>query len=235
MPSILKKLWRNRWVLRSLPSSIYLNFHYLPFRQAVKLPILTYKPKLDSCKGTVTIEGPIRFGMIKLGAYTVSIYPNNGIMFSNRGKIIFNGETRIGNDSAISVNETGTLTFGEHFSATCGFRVACYNSISFDRRVLVGWNCMFSDTDFHLLKNISGHKRGIGYGPISIGHDCWIANGCKIYKNVTIPHSCVVGADTALVRAVDLKPYSLICNDTPVKVKVEGVWHDLDDNIIVYK
>lgn len=37
--------------------------------------------------------------------------------------------------------------------------------------------------------HIQENCRKGGYGPISVGHDVWIANGCKIYKNVSIPRS----------------------------------------------
>ena len=60
-------------LLRSLPASVYFNFHYLPLRQAVKLPIMLYKPRFLELKGTVRIEGDnIRTGMIQLGFPTVS-------------------------------------------------------------------------------------------------------------------------------------------------------------------
>lgn len=57
MFNYFSKIWNRRRDLRSLPYSIYFNFHYLPFRQAVKLPILLYKPKLLKLKGIVKIGG----------------------------------------------------------------------------------------------------------------------------------------------------------------------------------
>lgn len=55
MKSLLVKIWENRWMLRSIFSTIYFNFHYLPFRQAVHLPIILYKPHLVKLKGNVNI------------------------------------------------------------------------------------------------------------------------------------------------------------------------------------
>ena len=43
---ILKKICSKRWMLRSLVSTIRFNFHYLPFSQAIYLPIGLYKCKL---------------------------------------------------------------------------------------------------------------------------------------------------------------------------------------------
>ena len=60
MINIIKKIWENRWMFRSIASSIYFNFHYLPIKQAIKLPIILYKPKLLSCKGKIIIKPQIR-------------------------------------------------------------------------------------------------------------------------------------------------------------------------------
>lgn len=90
---MLKKLWNKRWMFRSILYSLYFNFHYLPIKQAIKLPIILYKPKLLKCKGKIQILGNVKTGMIQLGKYTVSLYPNSGIVFENHGgSIIFNGE-----------------------------------------------------------------------------------------------------------------------------------------------
>lgn len=84
---ILKRVWRGRKILRYILHSVFFNFHYLPFREAVKLPILLYKPKLLKLKGTIKIkqEDKIGFGMIRLGFPEVSLYPNTGIVFENYG------------------------------------------------------------------------------------------------------------------------------------------------------
>ena len=55
--SLFAKVWKRRRDLRSILQSVYFNFHYLPFRQAVKLPILLYKPKLLELQGNVKIGG----------------------------------------------------------------------------------------------------------------------------------------------------------------------------------
>lgn len=105
---IINKIKENSWVLRSIIPTVYFNFHYLPFRQAIKLPIFLYKPHLKLMKGTITIHGGATTGMIRLGKNQVSIYPNSGIMLELRGKIIFNGRCSIGNNSYIT-KETNLL------------------------------------------------------------------------------------------------------------------------------
>ena len=231
--SFIKKIHRNRWMLRALLPSLVFNFKHLPFSQARKLPILLYKADLRNTKGKIIISTPVRFGMIRLGVESVSIFPNNGVMIENRGKIIFHGNTMIGNNSAISLGEKGVVEFGDNFMATTGLKLVCYDSVSFDRNVLIGWNVQIVDTDFHMLKNVNGGGKK-GYGPIRVGSDVWIANGCKIYKNVTIPSLCVVGADTILHKGIKCPPYSLITCKMETEVCTQGFYLDRNDNEIQY-
>ena len=46
-------------LLRAIISSLYFNFKYLPFNQALKLPILLYKPYFKELKGKVVIDSNI--------------------------------------------------------------------------------------------------------------------------------------------------------------------------------
>lgn len=141
MFNYFSKIWNRRRDLRSLPYSIYFNFHYLPFRQAVKLPILLYKPKLLKLKGIVKIGGgKISTGMIRLGFPTVSLFPNSGITFENQGgSILFHGKCSIGNNSAISIGRKGFVEFGNDFKSTTSLRLTSYDKITFGDRVRLGW------------------------------------------------------------------------------------------------
>ena len=51
---------------KALPYSIVFNFRYLPFREAIKLPVLINKAHFKALNGHVRIEAPrIKFGMIR--------------------------------------------------------------------------------------------------------------------------------------------------------------------------
>lgn len=146
------KLCRLFRVFRSLPYSIWFNFHYLPFGQAVRLPILLYKPTLKKCAGRVILEGKAYPGRVRLGFPNVPIYPNNGIMWENSGTVKFEGRCSIGNSSYISVGRFGNLVLGDKFVATTALRLICFHAIEFGEQVLVGWDNLFCDTDFHKIK-----------------------------------------------------------------------------------
>ena len=204
---IINKVKRNAWVLRYIIPTIYFNFHYLPFKQAILLPVFLRKPKLLALEGKVIIQtggGKIWPGMIRLGVFGVSIYPSKGIMFQNRGTIIFKGCCSIGNDSYISVGKSGTLVFGDGFTATTSLKVACYDTIEFGKDVLCGWECIFMDTDFHRMKYLDGRESPKAYGPIRIGDECWFGFRSIVQKNAILPKRTTVASNSLVNKAFDI-------------------------------
>lgn len=244
--NIVLKCWKNRKILRSIFKTIYFNFHYLPFLQAVKLPILLYKPHFIKLRGTIDIAtSNIRFGMIRLGFPMVSIYPNSGIIYENKGgKIIFKGACNIGNNSAISVgarqegnkeiHKLPILEFGDNFVATSSCRIVCYNKIIFNDDVLVGWNCLFMDTDFHKLTKLAGGYSK-GYGEIVIGKNNWFGAKCTVLKNTHTPDFTTISATSLLNKSYLFPEYSVIGENAVIEVKANNLYRNINDDIIDYK
>ena len=212
---------RNLWMLRYFFSIVYFNYRMLPFKQAVKLPIWLYKPKFGKLSGKILLEMPeydIKPGIIRIGECIVNIYPNTGCMIDNRGVIIFKGKCTIGNNSYISVGETGILEFGKDFGSTSSLKLACYHSIRFGNHVLVGWDCLFMDTDFHALTRSNGQKSR-GYGSIVIEDEVWLANGCKVFKRSKIPARCVVSSQTLISSVIDVPEKTVIGNPYIIEIR----------------
>lgn len=221
-------------MLRSIFSTIYFNLYYLPFKQAIKLPILLYKPHLINVnRGGVKIQSnKIHFGMIRLGFPQVSIYPNSGIIWDNRGMCVFHGSCAIGNASAISIGETGTVDFGDFFGASTAFKLICYHKVTFNDQVRLGWENLVTDTDFHTLTKVSGGYTK-GYAPVSIGKNNWFGMKCITLKGTHTPDYCTVGANTVLNKKYDFPPYSIIAGN-PAKLKTTGYYRDMKNNKVEY-
>jgi len=171
--------------------------------------------------------------MIQLGRNMVSIYPNSGIMLELRGRIIFKGRCSIGNNSYISTSEKSEVIFGDDFISSTTLRLVCYDKIEFGDRVLVGWDCMFTDTDFHKITREDGTESK-GYGPITIGDDTWIANGCRFLKNTTLPNKIVVAACSVVSGNINAPEKSIIGSQPHVSVLAYGRWLDRKDDEITY-
>jgi len=225
----LKRLIKINWI-----KSLYFNFHYLPIKQAVKLPIILFKPKLLKCRGVVVIESDsIKTGMIQLGEYLVSLYPNKGIVWENHGgKIIFNGNCIVGNSSAISIGNQGCGFFGNNFRATAGLKLTVHHNIQFGENVLIAWDVIIMDTSFHRLKDSNGAFKNKGYGPITIGKNNWITAKCMILNGTKTPDYCVIGAGSILNKDYSNFRTHILLAGNPLEVKAEDVWIDLEDHDI---
>lgn len=229
----LKKIWNKRWVLRSLPQTIWFNFHYLPFWQAVRLPILLYKPHLLSCKGTVTIMGGVKTGMIRLGCNNVPFYPFSGITWQCDGAVVFKGRCTIGNSSCISVADTGQVVFGDNFSASAAFKIYSVCGIEFGNYIGCGWDSLFMDTDSHQMKYLDGRRGPKAYGKIKIGDNCWFGTKCVILKNTILPNKTTVASCSLVNKPYDI-PEATIIAGQPAKSIKTGLYRDKKDDVIEY-
>ena len=214
--------------------TIWFNFHYLPIKQAFKLPILLYKPKLLKCSGKIILDFPeIKTGCIILGRNIVSIYPNSGICFENEGTIIFKGTCTIGNNSSLSIGKKGVLEIGDNIVASTTLKLVCYNNILIGNNTRFGWDNLVCDTDFHSVKNINSIKSK-GYGPIVIGSNVWIAMKSLILKNTKIPDFCIVGSNSLLNKDYSSIPSRSMIAGSPAKLIKSNVYRDLMDDTIKY-
>lgn len=230
---LIKKIKTNLWVLRSLLPTLYFNFKCLPLKQAIKLPIFLYRPRIVSCSGKITILGGVKTGMIKLGHSTPSIYPNGGISIDNRGTIEFRGRCDIGSNSYISTGKTGKVSFGANFIATNSLKIACYRNIDFGDNTLCGWECMFIDTDFHKLSSDDNSVSPRAFGNIKIGNECWFGFKCIILKNTSVPNACVIASNSLLNKKYEIPIHSLLAG-SPAVVKRNGIYRNPIDDVINY-
>lgn len=231
----MRKIKKVLSILRYLPHTLYFNFRYFPFKQALKIPVILYKPRFIACKGKVVIEAEnITLGMIKLGFNQAHAYPHSGIVWENNGGIVvFKGNALIGNNSSLCIGPKANVTFGDNFNATTTFRLVCWYKIFFDYNVRFGWDNLVLDTSFHRLKCCNGEYASKGYGSINIAHDAWIATKCIVLANTETQPYTVVATNSLLSRKYDR--LHVIIAGSPAKIIKEGVYRDLYDDIITYE
>ena len=212
-------------ILRYIIPIVRFNFHYLPWRQAIKLPIILYKPKFRVLKGTVKINTEhIRTGMIKLGYPWTCMHQQMGLYWLNQGGVIFSHKTSIANDSIIEIAEGATLEFGKNVHINSGFRISANQSIKFEHNVLLGWGVSIMDSDFHLLTDVStNQKYETCHRPIVIGHDSWIGFNTTILKGTQIGAYNVIGSSSVVAKDFSNEHYSVIAGN-PAKVIKTGCY-----------
>lgn len=100
-------------------------------------------------------------------------------------------------------------------SGFSGVSIGAAKKINIGSNVVIGANCLITDTNWH---NISPEMRHLGDpnpGEISIGDNVFIGYGCIILKNVTIGENSVIGAGSVVTRSI---PPNVIAAGNPCHI-----------------
>lgn len=232
---ILFNLRRKLSLIWSLPFSIFFNLYYLPFRQAIRVPIILYHPTFWTLAGKVIIDTPkICFGMIRLGLFNASVNNEKGFVWSNEGgTAIFHGRFAAGPGSVLKISQPGAiLEFGDGVNNTSGLKIDCNYHITIGDKVRLGWGVIMMDSSLHRLKNPDGSWVGKGYDAIEIGENTWISTQCIVLKGTRFP-SYSVAAFGSLLNKDYSKGEKGIYAGRPAVFKRKG-YLDMADSQIVY-
>lgn len=184
--------------------TLYFNFKYLPFLQAVKIPILiSRRCRLRTVQGEILIHAPVRFGMISIGRDSVGIFDNqkSRTIWNVAGKVIFQGSAFIGHGCKISVEKDGILHIGNNFRCTAETAIAVEKSITIGDNCLFSWDILIMDTDWHKIIDNNDIVKN-SPSPIVIGNHVWIGCRSTILKGVTIADDNVIAACSVVTRSI---------------------------------
>ena len=180
--------------------TIWFNFKYLPFDQAICFPIILSKNVyLKKMEGQIEFECPLRYNLINIGFGEIGIFDEKNLrsIWQVSGKVIFKGKALLGHGVKVSVEKNGSLIFGKNFKLTAQTAFVCHDKIEFGKNCLLSWEILIMDTDSHSIidsiGNMSEKTR-----PIYIGDHVWIGCRATILKGTTIASNSVVGASSLL-------------------------------------
>jgi len=221
-------------VLKHFPKTVYFNFHYLAFKEAVKLPVLfVSKVHLAHMKGSVSINGTIRTGMVIFGGNGNVLYrqATQSLVWANYGgDCVFSDKVEFSNGTALEIGQNGSLKFGENIYFGPMVRVACYDNILINSNTRVAWESIILDTDFHSTIDINSGKHSAITKPIHIGKNNWIGIRCFVMKGTHTPDFCIASAYSLLNKNYEIPKYSLI-GGIPAKFLKEGLYRDLHSHV----
>jgi len=190
--------------LRALPKTIIFNFKYLPFNQAIFLPVfISHRVWLMELSGQVKVH-KTKMGVIKIGFGEVGIFDqmrSRGI-WQVSGLVEFKGKSNIGHGSKISVS--GTLIVGENVNVTAESAIIAKNSVNIGDNVLISWDSLIMDSDFHKIYDSSGNHLNPSM-PVNIGCNVWIGCRVLILKGVTVAEGVVIAASSTISKSIDLE------------------------------
>ena len=186
--------------------SLFFNFRYLPFKQAVKLPICCINKIVVKHlrKGQIRLPAAIRKGIVCLGVNSTTIANENKRCIINieaGGTIVFNGSAQIGKGTVISVKNNAVLEFGDGFSSNTSCNYFCDRKIVFGTNCLIGWNCVFHDSNGHKVFYDNQEKND--ELPIVIGNHVWIASDVCCQKGCFINDNCIIASHSVVNKRFD--------------------------------
>lgn len=136
------------------------------------------------------------------------------------------GKTRLGTSAKLVVGKDATLTFGKNFCNTAGMTIICNYRIKFGDNVLVSWETMIMDEDWHQLLDTQTGKIHVKHKPISIGNNVWICYRSVILKGTHIPNGCTIAAG-AVVSGKFEKENSILAG-VPSKIVKSNITRHID-------
>ena len=208
--------------LAGLPKSIYVNFRVLPFKDAIKLPIIiSRKTKLSSLSGKVILHKN-RTGIVRIGFGNVRLvdFAYERTILHIEGTVTFRGKCKIGKASKIEVGEKGHLDIGENFLISAKSKIICHKQIDIGKNCVFAWDSLIMDTDYHHIydhhSNIINEDKAI-----KIGNKVWLGTRSTVLKGCTIPDNCIVAANSLAAKEYDTENTILAGN--PAKIVKDNI------------
>lgn len=207
--------------------SLYLNLKTLPFRKAIKLPILIYGPvKIYWLLGKIEITSTSIFcGMIKLGKNNEFFNGVNGsafILLEKGSNLIFEGPCAISNNFKIRLSSNAQLKFGAYTFFGSSIKFICTKSISIGAYTRCAFESQFIDSNFHYVYDESTKSVSRRDGAIVIGAFNWIGNRTTINKNTYTNDYTIVCAGSLLNKRYDDSKEKQMLGGVPAKLIANG-------------
>ena len=218
-----KRLMAWRFVL-ALPRSLWYNLRLLPFRQAIRMPILiSHRTVVQNVSGNVVVRcAKPKMGLVKIGFGTCQCtdFRHNSTILNIRGVFVVHGECSVGAGASIEVAEKAVLTVGNNFNLGPKSLIICHKAMTFGEDFLTSWNCTLMDTDQHSLVNGDGNVTNPDR-EICVGSNVWFGCNCIVTKGTIIHDSTTVAAGSCL-HGTYTDTHTVLAGN-PAKVVKKGV------------
>lgn len=200
---LLRILYKVRWL-----KTLRVNFALLPFKQAVRCPIIvTGKLLVGSLKGKVVFDCPIEFGLVNMGKDldNMPIAVNSSRLLVD-GLLLFKGPCIITQSSNLVVWRSGKIEIGKYVVISSGVLLKSECGIIIGDFTRLTSGCFVMDTNVHAIKDVETGRIKRIFSPIEIGKCCWLTMYTSIMPGTKLPDYCITGRYSQLN-----KDYSKIC------------------------
>lgn len=221
-------------IVLALPKTIYFNFHYLPVKSAIKLPIVFMSGiRLVSMKGKISFSTPIFTGMVKFGGGNNPLYKQTNykcVWADFGGDIVFGKTISFCQGTALEIGEEAKLVLGNKVYFGALSKLACYEKIEIGENTRFSWENIIVDTDFHSIINVSDGSKRPMCSPIKIGKFNWFGIQSLVLKGTKTPDYCMISARSLVNKEHNIPSYTLL-GGIPAKLLKEGVYRDFPSHV----
>lgn len=144
-----------------------------------------------------------------------NLHINGMLKIHGSGKIIVGNDVSInsspnvnpiagGNETHLCAEGDGVLKIGDNVGISHG-AITAFNSVTIEDDVLIGSNCMITDTDFHSIayeNRMEKPDTHVKTSPVIIKAGAFIGARSVILKGVTIGRHSVVGAGSVVTKDI---------------------------------
>ncbi|MDR0538803.1 MAG: hypothetical protein LBH04_12290 [Tannerellaceae bacterium] len=200
--------------------TLYYNFRLFPFKIAVRFPLFIHCGVKTYKMGKIIIEGKVKNGMLRIGGFNMK--SQSGISrILNRGVIIVRGNLILG--GATIIENAGEMVFEGETVAGEGTSFLIHKRIVIGQYTRIGFNCLFTDTDYHYMVNVNTGDVKQNKNEINVGRCCWIGSHASLKKGVVLPSYTIVASNSLLTKdyTTIIPPYGIL-GGAPAKLIAVG-------------
>lgn len=212
--------------------TLYFNFVFFPFRQAIKFPLFVYGwPKLFSQFGKMECQGACGTGMIKL-----NISYSQGPQYSCGntelliwGKIVFKANKKsdyfeIGSGCKINVLQNAVFEFGANSKILNACNVTVYNRLTIGEVSRITHRSQILDSNYHYLADFNKKCVKHHSSPITIGSYCWICNNSTVTGGAIIPDRVIVSSNSLVTKDMSEISEGSVIGGIPARLLKKGIY-----------
>lgn len=202
--------------------SLFFCLRYLPFRQALHLPVLIHPHvRIKLHRGCISFRGRLHSSMLVFGFPGTEGQGNcqSLISIGRGGKLVVAEDVQMACGTRVVIGKQGVMQVGRRFwcNGDCSFY--CTTKISIGDDNMYGWNISFNTSDGHYVYE-NGVQKPME-GKIVIGSHVWIASHCHISKNSYVADDCVVAQNSLVGKRFETS--KCLIGGVPAKLLKENV------------
>lgn len=216
---VCRHLWHTRYL-----KSLYVNFRVLPFRQAIRMPIVIIAPvKIRNLSGRCIIKKQIHYKMFCIGT-DVDNMPQSFLpaQLNIQGTLVLNGFVSLNKGASLVVWPDATMTLGDDVMICSGVTIKAVNNVTVGNHVMISAGCFIMDSSIHCIYNTNTMETDCPDGEITIGNNVWLNMYTDVIKWGSVPDGCITTRYSLINKIQDPDDINCILAGQPAKVIKRG-------------